>query len=192
MTVMRKSLVFLAVVLLASGCTTTKRDGAATYTPVATDSMSASATPIPSDIAPTSAPSAEAVGPATVSGAMGSEPVVTIDTAAAAVTKLLLSDIEVGTGATVGPNSTVTAHYAGYGATSGKQFDSSWLRGEPATFPLSGVILGWQQGLQGMQVGGRRVLVIPAKLGYGDTPPAGSGIQPGETLVFVVDLVDSK
>ena len=84
---------------------------------------------------------------------------------------------------------TVTAHYTGWGAATGAQFDASWDRGQPATFPLDGVILGWQQGLIGMKVGGRRVLVIPADLGYGQTPPPGSGIQPGETLIFVVDLV---
>jgi peptidylprolyl isomerase len=71
---------------------------------------------------------------------------------------------------------------------SGQMFDSSWSRGEPATFPLDGVILGWQEGLLGMKEGGRRILVIPAAQGYGDTPPEGSGIAPGETLVFVVDL----
>ncbi|MCX6405223.1 MAG: FKBP-type peptidyl-prolyl cis-trans isomerase [Actinobacteria bacterium] len=66
------------------------------------------------------------------------------------------------------------------------KFDSSWDRGEPATFPISGVIQGWQQGLQGMKVGGRRLLIIPGDLGYG---PAGQGsIEPNETLVFVVDL----
>jgi peptidylprolyl isomerase len=68
-------------------------------------------------------------------------------------------------------------------------FDASWVRGEPATFPLPNVILGWQEGLVGMQVGGRRLLVIPAELGYGNNPPSGSGIEPGETLIFVVDLV---
>jgi peptidylprolyl isomerase len=68
-------------------------------------------------------------------------------------------------------------------------FDASWLRGEPATFPLARVILGWQEGLIGMQVGGRRLLVIPADKAYGDNPPQGSGIAAGETLIFVVDLV---
>jgi len=83
----------------------------------------------------------------------------------------------------------LTADYVGYGAATGQMFDASWVRGEPATFPLAGVILGWQEGLVGMQVGGRRLLVIPAELGYGDNPPPGSGIEPGETLIFVVDLV---
>ena len=72
----------------------------------------------------------------------------------------------------------------------GQVFDSSWQRGEPATFPLDGVIQGWSQGLVGMQPGGRRLLVIPAELAYGDAG-AGADIAPGETLVFVVDLIDA-
>jgi peptidylprolyl isomerase len=71
-------------------------------------------------------------------------------------------------------------------------FDGSWARGEPATFPLPNVILGWQEGLVGMQAGGRRLLVIPAELGYGNNPPPNSGIEAGETLIFVVDLVSSE
>jgi peptidylprolyl isomerase len=86
----------------------------------------------------------------------------------------------------------VTAHYAGYGAMSGKMFDSSWTSGSPVEFPLSNVITGWQEGLLGMKVGGRRVLVIPASMGYGTAPPQGSGIMPNENLVFVVDLTAVK
>jgi peptidylprolyl isomerase len=123
-----------------------------------------------------------------VTSDMATEPVVTItpgDPAAELITK----DVVVGEGAAVPAGATVTAHYVGYGAGTSQMFDSSWQRGEPATFPLSNVILGWQQGLVGMQVDGRRLLIIPAELGYGDSPPPGSGIEPGETLVFVVDLV---
>ena len=70
--------------------------------------------------------------------------------------------------------------------SSGEIVESSWI-GDPATFPLSGVILGWQQGIPGMKEGGRRLLVIPASLGYGET---GQGpIAPNETLIFVVDLI---
>ena len=83
----------------------------------------------------------------------------------------------------------MTAAYLGVGASTGETFDSSWERGQPATFPLDQVIPGWSEGLVGMKVGGRRELVIPAEQAYGDQPPAGSGIKPGETLVFVVDLV---
>lgn len=123
-----------------------------------------------------------------VSGKYGSEPVVVI-TPGDPATELGVTDVIVGSGDAVPPGATVTAHYVGYGAATGQMFDASWLRGEPATFPLAGVILGWQEGLVGMQVDGRRLLVIPAELGYRDNPPPGSGIEAGETLIFVVDLV---
>ena len=103
--------------------------------------------------------------------------------------KLEIHDDIVGTGATVKPHDTVTVHYVGVGQTDGKQFDVSWDRGQPTQFPLDGVIPGWGEGLVGMKVGGRRTLVIPGNLAYGNSPPAGSGIEPNETLVFVVDLV---
>jgi peptidylprolyl isomerase len=105
------------------------------------------------------------------------------------VTELEVTDVVVGTGDPLPAGATLTADYVGYGGATGQMFDASWLRGEPATFPLANVILGWQEGLVGMQVGGRRLLVIPAELGYGNNPPPGSGIEPGETLIFVVDLV---
>jgi peptidylprolyl isomerase len=80
----------------------------------------------------------------------------------------------------------LTVDYCGVGLGGRTLFDSSYSRGEPATFPLDGVIAGWQQGLVGMKVGGQRLLVIPAALGYGDQ--GNQGIAPGETLVFVVQL----
>jgi peptidylprolyl isomerase len=123
-----------------------------------------------------------------VTGDYGSEPTVVI-TPGAPVTELEITDLIIGTGDELTADSTLTAHYVGYGGATGQMFDASWVRGEPATFPLANVIAGWQGGLVGMQVGGRRLLVIPAELGYGNNPPAGSGIEPGETLIFVVDLV---
>lgn len=130
------------------------------------------------------------LGGAVISGELGVEPKVSMDTSTAAATELEIKDISQGSGAVVTADSTVTAHYVGYGAATGMKFDASWSRGEPATFPLSGVIVGWQEGLQGMKVGGRRALLIPADKGYADTPPPGSGIEAGETLLFVVDLVE--
>lgn len=103
-------------------------------------------------------------------------------------TELCRVDDVVGTGAEVEVTSTVTVHYVGVGQQSGKEFDSSWDRGQPISFGLNGVIRGWSEGLVGMKEGGRRTLVIPADLAYGDNPP-GAGIEPGETLVFVVDLI---
>ena len=128
----------------------------------------------------------------TVTGSLNSEPVVEIGSDAVPATKLEIGDQVLGTGDKVVPTSTVLAHYVGIGLTSGQKFDSSWDRGQPIQFGLDQVIPGWTQGLTGMQIGGRRVLVIPGDLAYGATPPAGSGIEPNETLIFVVDLIDFK
>jgi peptidylprolyl isomerase len=105
--------------------------------------------------------------------------------------ELVVIDQVVGTGAEVAAGGTVTAHYSGVSADTGQEFDSSWSGGEPVSFPLDGVIQGWSEGLVGMKEGGRRTLVIPAELAYGETPPPGSGIAPGATLVFTVDLVST-
>jgi peptidylprolyl isomerase len=80
-------------------------------------------------------------------------------------------------------------HYVGVRFSSGEQFDASWDRGEPLEFPLRGLIPGWQQGIPGMRVGGRRELVIPPDLAYGQT---GSHDLAGETLIFVIDLLAAK
>ncbi len=106
------------------------------------------------------------------------------------VTELVITDDVVGSGDEVTPGATVTAHYVGVSASSGAQFDASWDRGAPISFPLDGVIQGWSQGLLGMKVGGRRTLVIPGHMAYGSNPPPGAGIAPNETLLFTVDLVD--
>lgn len=104
-----------------------------------------------------------------------------------APTTLETKDIIVGTGTEVVASSTLTVQYTLMTWSDGKIIESSWTGGQPATFPLSGVIAGWQQGLPGAKVGGRRLLVIPADLGYG---PNGSGpIGPNETLIFVVDII---
>ncbi len=104
---------------------------------------------------------------------------------------LVTKDLKVGTGADVTAASTVTVNYIGVSCSTGKIFDSSYKTGQPATFPLSGVIPGWTQGLTGMKVGGSRLLGIPPDLGYGSAgqPPT---IAPDETLWFVVDILDSK
>ena len=107
------------------------------------------------------------------------------------VTELTAVDIVPGEGPEVVAGATVTVNYCGVGLSSGAIFDSSWARGAPATFPLDGVIQGWQEGKPGMKPGGRRLLIIPADKAYGSLPPQGSGIAPGESLVFVVDLLSS-
>jgi peptidylprolyl isomerase len=106
---------------------------------------------------------------------------------------LLIEEIVVGVGEEARTGSTAVVHYVGVSASSGEQFDASWDRGEAFEFPLGAghVIQGWDQGVAGMRVGGRRRLVIPAHLGYGDAG-AGGVIAPGETLIFVVDLVDVR
>jgi peptidylprolyl isomerase len=108
-------------------------------------------------------------------------------------TDLEITDITVGSGAEAGPGDQVRVHYVGVALSTGEEFDASYNRGQPLDFPLGAgrVIAGWDQGVSGMKVGGRRQLVIPPHLGYGDRG-AGGAIKPGETLIFVVDLVDVK
>ncbi len=100
--------------------------------------------------------------------------------------EMLVVDEIQGTGAEVAPGATVTVHYVGVDASTGTEFDSSWSRGQPATFPLDQVIPGWSEGMVGMKEGGRRTLVIPPDLAYGNSGPA-----PGDYLVFTVDLVSA-
>lgn len=102
-------------------------------------------------------------------------------------TDLVITDDVVGTGTEVKAGSTVTVQYKGAAASTGQEFDSSWSRGGPITFPLDGVIEGWSKGLVGMKEGGRRTLVIPPAMAYGNGGPA-----PGDALVFVVDLIHVK
>jgi peptidylprolyl isomerase len=104
-----------------------------------------------------------------------------------APTELEIADIVVGDGDEARPGARVTVHYLGVEYDSGEEFDSSWGRGESITFPLSGLIKGWQDGIPGMKVGGRRKLVVPPHLAYGGTG-AGHPLG-GKTLIFVIDLV---
>ena len=102
-------------------------------------------------------------------------------------TELVIIDIEEGTGAEAQPGATVDVHYLGVEYDTGEEFDSSWNRGQSINFPLGSLIAGWQQGIPGMKVGGRRKLTVPAHLAYG---PAGSGHRlSGKTLIFVIDLL---
>jgi peptidylprolyl isomerase len=106
---------------------------------------------------------------------------------------LLVTDEILGDGPEASSGATVTAHYVGVAFSTGEEFDASWNRGEPLRFKLGvgQVIPGWDQGISGMRVGGRRRLVIPPSLGYGERG-AGAAIGPNETLIFVVDLVDAQ
>ncbi|OCC11250.1 FKBP-type peptidyl-prolyl cis-trans isomerase [Streptomyces sp. PTY087I2] len=103
---------------------------------------------------------------------------------------LEIKDIWEGDGPVAKAGDQVQVHYVGVAFSTGEEFDASWNRGRPLQFQLGvgQVISGWDQGVQGMKVGGRRQLTIPAHLAYGDRG-AGNAIAPGETLIFVCDLV---
>ena len=105
-------------------------------------------------------------------------------------TDLVVTEITEGEGEAATAVSNVSVHYVGVAHSTGEEFDASYNRGTPLQFRLGvgQVIAGWDQGVQGMKVGGRRQLVIPPHLGYGDRG-AGGAIKPGETLIFVVDLL---
>ena len=107
-----------------------------------------------------------------------------------APTKLVTKDLKAGTGKVVKAGQSLSVDYIGVSCSTGKIFDSSYSSGQPASFSLSGVIPGWQQGIPGMKVGGERLLGIPPKLAYGST---GQGsIAPDETLWFVVHVLSAK
>jgi len=120
------------------------------------------------------------------------KPVITIPDSEAPTTLEIVDEV-VGQGPPAMPGATVVVHYAGVAWSTGAEFDASWNRGTPFHFTLAGgqVIAGWDQGVLGMRVGGRRRLTIPPHLGYGDRG-AGGVIKGGETLVFVVDLLDVR
>lgn len=107
--------------------------------------------------------------------------------------QLEIHDITVGNGPEATPGSLVSVHYVGVAHSTGEEFDASWNRGQELEFRLGAgqVIPGWDQGVTGMRVGGRRKLTIPPHLAYGDRG-AGNVIKPGETLIFVVDLMSVR
>ena len=135
----------------------------------------------------TSTESSTNSGLPTVSANAGAKPTISKPEGAAPTT-LITEDIIEGTGPAAVPTSTMTVHYTLLTWSQGEVVESSWDGGSPATFPLANVIAGWQQGIPGMKVGGRRLLVIPPDLGYG-AQGAGDAIGPNETLVFVVDVI---
>ncbi len=117
-----------------------------------------------------------------------------------AAEQLIVTDTKVGTGKEATTGATVYMHYSGWlyrplaKGMHGKLFDSSIPRGEPLDFVLGAgrVIKGWDQGIQGMKVGGKRTLIIPSELAYGSRPSPGSGIPPNSALIFDVELMDVK
>jgi peptidylprolyl isomerase len=121
---------------------------------------------------------------------MSEKPHVYVPAGEAPPAELVIEDIEVGTGEEAKAGHNVEVHYAGNAWSTRQQFDASWDRGETFSFRLGAgqVIGGWDQGVVGMKIGGRRRIVIPPELGYGSRG-AGGVIKPNETLVFVVDLI---
>ncbi|WP_328485293.1 FKBP-type peptidyl-prolyl cis-trans isomerase [Streptomyces zaomyceticus] len=107
-----------------------------------------------------------------------------------APTELTVRDLVVGDGAEAKPGRVVQVHYVGVTFESGREFDASWDRGHPFKFAVGGgrVIKGWDRGIRGMKVGGRREIIVPPRLGYGKESPSPL-IPAGSTLVFVVDLL---
>jgi peptidylprolyl isomerase len=190
----------LSLSLVLSGCTSDSAGQASDGgSAPAASAPAASTMPTLDAVAPTPAPSPITASAATegepytymgvtVTGGPEQAPVIALGADFAPVTELATGDVWVGEGDSVEPGATVTVQYSGVGQQSRGEFDSSWSRGEPATFSLSQVIQGWQEGMVGMQPGGRRLLVIPSTMAYGPqgSPPV---ILPDETLAFVVDLI---
>jgi peptidylprolyl isomerase len=184
MTRLRLLLPLLAVAALAAaGCGSSDDSSSSSASSSAgqsTDTTAAETTPAPPDDAATAPKVTNATDvehKPKVARPSGSPP-----------STLVKKDLVVGKGPAAKPGDTLTMQYVGISFSNGQQFDASWDRGQPFTFPLGQgqVIQGWDQGIVGMKAGGRRELVIPPDLGYGDQ---GQGnILPRETLVFVVDL----
>lgn len=107
-----------------------------------------------------------------------------------AITELLIEELVVGTGAECKPNATVKVHYRGT-LMDGKEFDSSYKRGQPIEFGLRDLIVGWQKGIPGMKVGGKRKLTIPYAMGYGErgSPPV---IPAKADLIFEIELLGTR
>ena len=176
----------VAVGALAAGCGSTgsvPAGSGTTSTSAATSTSTSAGTPATTGITLVTS------GLPAVSNArnLGAAPVVAAGSPPAPTT-LEGQDLVVGTGAAAADGMTVKVQYVGANYADGKAFDSSWSRGQPASFPLSGVIPGFKNAIIGMKIGGRREVVIPPALGYGPSgqPPT---IQPNETLVFVIDLL---
>jgi peptidylprolyl isomerase len=136
--------------------------------------------------APTTTTSTASVTTPAPPSPLSKKPAVTVPSGPPPKT-LVIKDLIVGHGKAATASSTVTVNYVGVLYKNGKEFDSSWKRGQPATFPLSGVIPGWTKGIPGMKVGGRRELIIPPSLAYKNQNYG--GIPPNSTLVFVIDLL---
>jgi hypothetical protein len=185
--------VVVAVVVIALTNDNKKANANATTTPTPSATPSATPSPTPSTSYPPAKGAAVSFQGVTVKGAadLAGAPGVT-SKSAKAPTKLEYKDLVVGKGKAATPTSTVTVQYSGVLYKTGTAFDSSWSRGQPAQFPLNGVVKGFTQGIAGttgvppMKIGGRRLIIMPASLGYG--AQAQGPIPANSPLAFVVDL----
>jgi peptidylprolyl isomerase len=161
-------------------------ESAATAT--ATEAATEAPTQAPTETATEEASSGGSGGAIKVTGKLGEKPTIKAP-GGDPPTKLVIKDLKKGTGTEAKSGMTVSVQYVGALYKDGTVFDNSWDRGEAFTFPLGAgqVIPGWDQGVEGMKEGGRRLLTIPPELAYGEAG-AGGAIGPNETLIFVVDL----
>jgi FKBP-type peptidyl-prolyl cis-trans isomerase len=151
------------------------------------------------DSSPAGAPSSVSFENVTVSDAtnLSSKPKLTAESKLPAA-RLKVKDLIVGKGEAANPTSTVTVQYVGVRYADGKQFDASWDKGHPISFSLNKVVRGFTQGIGGtdevapMKVGGRRLMIVPSELGYGESGTPDGSIPPNATIVFVVDLITVK
>ena len=181
-------LALLAGALVAAGCGT--GSSTSTITVGAQNSADNALVTAKAETTPTASTATTSTSATTpTSGPLSKEPTVPPQSGNAPTT-LLTKDLIVGTGPEAKSGENLTVNYVGALYKDGKVFDASWKRKEPFTFVLgkSQVIAGWDKGLAGMKVGGRRLLIIPATLGYG-AKGAGASIPPNAALVFVVDLL---
>ena len=168
------TIALLAIALVTTGCAQKASTGADGSSSLPTVSPSPTIGPVLGPPAPTASPT---------------KPVVHVPKGEPP-TKLVIKDLVAGSGAPAASGDQLSVQYVGVAWSTGKQFDASWDRGQPLQFTLGqgNVIKGWDEGLVGMRVGGRRELIIPPSLAYG-SQGAGGVIKPNETLIFVIDLL---
>jgi peptidylprolyl isomerase len=172
-----------ALALLAAGCGDDNKDSGS----ASTGTNSATTPAATTTTTPAQATNGEAPAVANA-GDLSSKPKIA-KPAGDPPTALVKKDLVVGKGPAIRAGQLATVQYVGVAWSTGEEFDASWNRGQPFQFPVGRgqVIQGWDDGIPGMKVGGRRELVIPSEQAYGAQSP-GAGIGPNETLVFVVDL----
>ena len=190
-------LVVVIIVVIAMSTGSSKKSPVASGSPTTTPTATATTptpTPTPSTSYPAATGASVTFNGVTVKGATDLKGIPGVTSKSSTdPAKLEVKDLVVGKGAAATPTSTVTVQYYGALYRTGQEFDSSWSRGMPISFPLTGVVPGFTQGIGGttgvapMKVGGRRIIILPSALGYG--AQANGSIPANSSLVFVVDLV---